>query len=71
MPAEMRDVYSSHVNRIGHDPDSGDLIVEWDSGKTSAYEGVPADIAKKVITNWSVGGALHELVKPTYKHRYL
>lgn len=67
---DMRAVYSSHVSRIGHDADTGDLHVEWDTGKTSIYSGVPPDVAQSVMTSWSVGTALRDQVKGTFDHRY-
>lgn len=67
----MREVFSSHVNRIGYDAETGDLLVEWDSGKTSAYAGVSPQVADDVATNWSVGSALTEQVKGRYAHRYV
>ena len=70
MPPVMRSVFSSHVDRIGHDPETGELHVTWDSGKTSVYEGVPADVAHSMMNSWSVGTALRDQVKPNFKHRY-
>ena len=69
MTAQMRKVFSSSVNEIGHDPESNALFVTWTSGKTSVYEGVPADIAKQVMNAPSVGTAL-QAVKANYPHRY-
>lgn len=66
----MVDVYSSHVARIGHDAQSGELHVEWDTGKMSVYSGVPAAVAEQVQNAWSVGSALREHVKGVYSHRY-
>ena len=67
----MQDVFSSHVSQIGHDADTGDLIVKWDTGKTSAYAGVPPDLAQSVMKSWSVGKALTESVKGRFEHRYV
>jgi hypothetical protein len=71
MPPPMRSVFSSHVDRIGHDMQTGELHVVWDSGKTSVYSGVPADVADDVSQSWSVGSALTAKVKGKYAHRYL
>jgi len=71
MPPVMRGVFSSHVRRIGHDAQTGELHVQWDSGKTSVYSGVPPDVADRVQNAWSVGKALREEVKNAYPHRYL
>ena len=68
----MQDVFSSHVSQIGHDADTGDLIVKWDTGgKTSAYANVPPDLAQTVMRSWSVGKALTQIVKGVYDHRYV
>jgi len=70
MPPVMRGVFSSHVRRIGHDAETKELVVEWDTGKTSIYEGVPAGVADSVANAWSVGTALRQQIKGAYKHRY-
>ena len=70
MPVTMRDVFSSHVDKIGYDPGASELVVTWDSGKTSIYTGVPAGVAENVMNSWSVGKALTETVKGQYGHRY-
>jgi hypothetical protein len=66
---DMRDVYSSHVSRIGFD--DGKLIVEWNSGKTSIYPGVPEQLANEVMNSPSIGSALRERIKGVYSHTYL
>lgn len=70
MPLQMRDVYSSHVNRVGHDPDTNELTVEWQDGKTSIYSDVPPEKYDAVANSWSVGKALHSMIKPDHPHRY-
>lgn len=70
MAAEMREVHSSNVARVGHDPDTGELHVEWKSGKTSIYSDVTPEKAKTVMTAWSVGSALNETIKNRHGHRY-
>lgn len=71
MPPPMRSVFSTHVDRIGHDAATGELHVQWDTGKTSVYVGVPPDVADEVMNSWSVGKALTERVKPRFQHRYV
>lgn len=66
----MRDVYSSNVSSIGHDQQSGELWVTWDTGKTSIYSGVPSDVASSVMNDWSVGKALTGCIKGQFEHRY-
>lgn len=67
----MQSVYSSHVTSIGHDAETGDLYVVWDSGKTSVYSGVKPEVAQEVANSWSVGSALSDQIKPNHPHRYL
>lgn len=68
---DMTSVFSTSVDKIGHDPDTGELHVQWPNGKTSVYTGVPPDVAASVSKSWSVGQALNEQVKGRFDHRYL
>lgn len=68
---EMREVYSSHVDSIGYDPEKHELIVRWAKGKVSAYEGVTPDHAEQIMNAPSIGQALNESIKGAFKHRYL
>lgn len=70
MPPVMRGVHSSNVERIGWDAETQELVVQWDSGKTSIYEGVPHGVADSTMNAWSVGSALIRDVKGAYPHRY-
>lgn len=59
---EMREVYSSSVDRIGYDAETQELHVVWRrGGKTSVYQDVPPDKAQQVMNAWSVGQAVREL----------
>lgn len=73
MPAEMRSVYSSAVDRIGYDAETGDLIVHWIRGKRrqSVYRQVPPNLAHEVMNAASVGTALQLSVQGLYQHEYL
>lgn len=71
MPPVMRSVTSSHVARIGHNAETGELHVQWQDGRTSVYANVPAATADAVANSWSVGKALREQVKGRFPHRYL
>jgi hypothetical protein len=72
---EMRSVYSSHVDEIGYDPDTEELHVKYDTGKTAVYEGVPMTVAAAVgavgQSPPSIGKALHAHVRGKYGHRYI
>lgn len=70
MSVTLHDVRSSHVRQIGHDPDTQEMHVVWDSGRTSVFTGVPANVADRVRKSHSVGKALGEEVKGKYGHRY-
>lgn len=65
-----KNVYSSHVTEVGYDHETGELVVKWDTGKTSAYAGVPESVAHQAAHADSVGSFLTEEIKPNYKHRY-
>lgn len=66
----MQSVYSSHVDRIGHDPETNELHVQWQGGKTSIYSGVPAGLAEDVRNSWSVGNAVKDQIIDKFSHRY-
>lgn len=68
---EMRHVYSSHVASIGYDPDSSELHVTYQNGKTSVYESVPPGKADQVMSAPSIGEALHRFIRGQHEHRYL
>lgn len=71
MPPVMREVHSSHVDKIGYSAETAELLVVWDSGKTSVYSGVPSALADEVLNSWSVGSALSARIKGQYEHRYV
>lgn len=64
-------VHSSNVSSVGYDADSGELIIKWNSGKTSAYAGVPEGLALELSKAPSVGQMLNSQIKPIYAHRYV
>ena len=64
-------VFSSNVSEVGYDSDSGELLVTWSkSGKTSAYQGVPEDVALKLANAPSVGKMINDEIRPYFQHRY-
>ena len=67
---DLRPVYSDSVSHIGHDPETGELHVVWQNGRTSIYSGVPEQTAETVINAPSVGQALNEHIKNSFGHRY-
>lgn len=66
----MKSVYSSMASEIGYDPDTKEMIVRWNNGKTSAYKDVPEDVAQECANAPSVGQYLNSEIKPNYSHRY-
>lgn len=71
MTITWTDVLSSNVEQIGYDDETSTLLVRWKTGKTSAYDGVPADVAEQAAKNWSVGTFLNDEIKPNFAHRYV
>jgi len=67
---DWRNVYSSHVTRVAHDEKTGELHVQWDTGKHSIYSDVDEKLARRVMYASSVGGALINEVKNRKAHRY-
>jgi hypothetical protein len=67
----MRAIYSSHVDSTGYDAETKTLYVKWDSGKVSAYDGVPPQLADEIQNSWSVGKALTTQIKSAFPHRYV
>ena len=55
---------------IGYDSDTRELLVTWNSGKRSAYAGVPEELAHQLANAPSVGTMLNNEIKPFYSHRY-
>ncbi len=70
MALKMKKVFSSHIDAVGYDPDSKELHVRFQKGKTAVYMDVPADTAQMVVDAPSVGTALHQFVKGKFAHGY-
>lgn len=66
---DMKPVYSSHVEAIGYDEEAHELHVGWQSGRTTVYEGVDPEKARRVMNAASVGSALHAEVKGQHNFR--
>lgn len=64
-------VYSSMVSEVGYDADSGELLVKWKGGKTSAYSGVSEAMALELSQAPSVGQMINSHIKNQYPHRYV
>ena len=70
----MRSVFSSMVNRIGYDPETGDLHVEFNNhgrmGRHAVYHDVPPGVADSVLKAPSIGSALNQAIKGSFKFSY-
>ena len=65
-------VYSSMVSAVAYDSDSQEMLVTWaKSGKTSAYAGVPEDVAQACANAPSVGQFINSEIKNQYGQRYV
>ena len=64
-------VFSSNVREVGYDEDSHDLLITWNNGRTSAYSGVPEDVALRLTKAASVGQMINSEIKNVYPHRYV
>lgn len=58
------EVQSSNVRRVAHDAAEDVLLVEFSSGGTYQYQGVPEDVFKTLLESESVGRFLSERIKP-------
>ena len=63
-------MFSSVVTAVGHDSETGEMLVEWTDGKISAYEGVDPLLVDDISRSYSVGKAIHAEIKGKYAHRY-
>lgn len=68
---KMKNIFSSHIDAVGYHPEAQELHVHYSSGKKAVFDGVPHDIGKAVTEAASVGSAMHEHIRGTYKPRYL
>jgi hypothetical protein len=62
--------FSSNISRLGHDPDTGEMFVEWNTGRTSVYEAVPGEKFDIIRKSPSVTQAINMEIKPSHSHRY-
>ena len=67
---QMRNVFSSHVAKVGYDEESGELHVHFSNGSEGVYSGVPPDVAASVGSAPSIGQELHRVVRGQYGFKY-
>ncbi len=66
-----KSVFSSVASEIAYDSETKELLVTWNSGKQSAYSGVPEGLADQLSRAPSVGQMLNSEIKGVYSHRYV
>lgn len=64
----MNSVTSSNIDAVGYDPDTKVLQVDFKSGTSYQYEGVPANLAQAMIVAPSVGQFFYSSVKYAYPY---
>lgn len=70
MAKVSKQVFSSNVDVVSYDAATAELGVTWKNGRTSIYDGVPAEIADQCMSAWSVGKFIKQSIIPIYPHRY-
>lgn len=65
---EMNPVISSNVASVGYDSEAQDVYVEFFSGSTYAYKGVPQHEYENLLTASSVGSYLNRNFKNVYPY---
>jgi hypothetical protein len=68
---EMTPVDSSNVARVGHNPTTNDLYVEFLDGAIYAYSGVDAQTFEELRDAPSVGSFLNRVIKHNYPYSKL
>lgn len=67
---DMKSVFSSHISKVGYDPESKQLAVEFQTGKTAIYVDVPGDVAQSFLDSPSLGTALNTMIRDRYAFGY-
>ena len=65
---EMQSVDSSSIERIGYDPNSSTLRIEFKSNRTYDYFNVPEIVFNKLKSATSVGGYHAKNIKNSYSY---
>jgi hypothetical protein len=64
---KLEPVQSSNIAAIGHDPEKNQLVVQFKSGATHAYEGVSAEDHAALIGAESVGKHFHANIRNRFE----
>lgn len=68
---KLHAVESSCVARIGYDPASEEVYVEFLDSGLYAYQGVPPSAYDELADAESKGAFVNEVIKPRYRYRKL
>lgn len=64
----MKQVHSTHIHSIGHDPSANELHVEYKNGGKFVYKDVDSAKAKMVMGGHSIGSAMHQHIRGQHDH---
>lgn len=67
---EMRNVFSSHINRVGYDDDTHEMHVEFSNGSHVVYHDVPSHTATAVLTAPSIGEEMWRTLRGRFAFKY-
>jgi KTSC domain len=65
----MTPVDSSNLAQIGYDQEAQELYVEFISGSTYVYSGVPESTAQEIMNADSKGSYFNREIKPNFECR--
>lgn len=68
---DMTPVDSSNISQIGYDIGTEELYIEFRSGSTYVYSGVPDSTVDDLVHADSKGSYLNREIKPNYACRLL
>jgi len=66
---ELKNVVSSNIAQIGHEPSENKLIVRFKSGAYYQYDGVSEQVYNNMITAQSVGKYFQTYIKNVYPYK--
>lgn len=66
MPAVWQDLTSSNLRRCSYDIETEVLQIQFVSGKTYSYQGVPASVYNGLLEASSAGKFFNENIKDQY-----
>lgn len=70
MPPEMRNVWSSHIERVGYDEEARELHIVYANGSHVVHRDVPPEVGRDVLTAPSIGSEVWRSVRGRFGHTY-